>query len=145
MLTWLSPEGQTITTDTVDEFCVISNLSRKSALRLKSGRRARMGGWCSTHKRVKTQRERFLRRLVNIQTGETCILGQSGKAFCRQHSLCFNELSKLLCGHKILYRGWCLEKSLKLAHGGSSNLAGSIFQKQATMPHPKFADVVVGL
>ena len=84
-----------------------------------------MNGWCSTHKRVKAQREKFLTRLVNIHTGQVCILGQSGKAFCRQHSLCFNELSKLLCGHKIQYRGWCLEKSLQLAHGESGNLAGT--------------------
>jgi hypothetical protein len=39
------------------------------------------------------------------------------KHFSRQHGLCFNELSKLINGHKIVYRGWYLEKTLELANG----------------------------
>ena len=117
---WISPQGEIIQTKDLDEFCRISKLSRNTALRLGSGYRARMNGWCSTSRKAKALRDRFMTKLVNVKTGETCILGQSGRAFSERHSLCFNELMKLINGHRFIYRHWTLEKTLKLASGSTA-------------------------
>ncbi len=54
-------------------------------------------------------------KLVNTKTKETFVLGRSVKHFAKEHGLCFNELSKLVNGHKLMYRGWCLQKTLEAA------------------------------
>jgi len=61
--------------------------------------------------------------LVNTQTGERAIAGQTVKGFAGRHDLCLNELSKLVNGRS--YRHWVLERSLLAAAQG--HLAGSIF------------------
>ena len=108
----------------LDEFVATYRFPREQAKLLMKGERTRLRGWCSTSKRAKRQRERFMTVLVNMKTNERFVLGRSVKAFAREHNLCFNELSKLVNGHKILYRGFCLAKTLNVAH---SNLACSIF------------------
>jgi len=84
---------------------------------LSCGYRSRLRGWCSTNKRAKKERDRFLTQLVNVHTGEEFILGASIKKFAQDHGLCDNELWKLVNGKgKLMYRGWCLKKTLDLVH-----------------------------
>ena len=62
-------------------------------------------------------RERFLTVLVNPSLGIREILGQTITAFAAKHHLCKSELYKLVCGRQVGYRGWFLERTLKLAQG----------------------------
>lgn len=52
--------------------------------------------------------------LVNTLCGKRTILGRSVKSFAKEHGLSLNGFSKLVNGRRILYRGWCLEKSMDL-------------------------------
>jgi hypothetical protein len=61
--------------------------------------------------------------LVNTQTGERSIIGQTVKAFAQEHHLCLNELSKLVNGRKLRYRNWVLERTLLAAALG--DIAGN--------------------
>ena len=117
-----SPAGELITTKSVKEFADRFQFNPSSARALKNGKRARIRGWCSTHRKAKRHRERFLTKLVNLRTGEECILGQSIRAFAKNHDLCMNELWKLVNGYgKIAYRGWVTQATRDVC------LAGNIF------------------
>jgi hypothetical protein len=117
MYRWINETGETITTKSLKEFATTYAVRDSIARSLACGSRTRYRQWCSTSPRAKKQRQRFTTTLVNTKTGQKCLLGRSVKHFARQHGLCFNELSKLINHRKILYRGWCLEKTLELASG----------------------------
>lgn len=124
MFKFYSPEGALVKTDNLRDFAVQHSLPYSHVKDLNCGRFKRYKGWLSTHPSARRYRKRFLTVLVNTQTGERCILGQAVTRFAKAHGLCLCELSKLVNGHKVIYRGWCLETTLKLAQG---NVAGSIF------------------
>src|SRR4051812_47932606 len=117
MYRWIHESGETITTNTVKEFASKYGVRDSIARSLACGSRTRYRQWCSTSPRAKRQRQRFTTVLVNTKTGERSYLGRSVKHFAREHGLCFNVLSKLINGHKIGYRGWYLEETLRLATG----------------------------
>jgi len=54
-----------------------------------------------------------------MTTGETAIVGQSVKAFCRRHGLSTKNLHGVLLGKRLAYKGWTLAKSVELAAGAS--------------------------
>ena len=116
MYSFISPKGEIIKTKTVKEFSEKYGMKYSSAKELACGNRARNLGWCSTHKKAKRLRDRFTTVLVNTKTGERSILGQSLITFSKKHGLCMNEISKLVNGHKIFSRHWCLEKTLTNVH-----------------------------
>jgi hypothetical protein len=114
---FISPTGEIIKTRSIKEFAEKYDFSPSMARSLACGYRSRLKGFCSTSPRAKKERMRFMTVLINTQTGERSILGPSVKKFATDHGLCFNELSKLVNGHKLMYRGWVLEKTLNLANG----------------------------
>lgn len=115
MFKWIDPKGETITTTSIRAFADRYGFNYSASKSLACGVWARMHGFCSTSPKVKRQRDRFMTKLVNTKTRETFVLGRSVKNFAKEHDLCLNELSKLVNGHKILYRGWCLQKTLDAA------------------------------
>lgn len=117
MYSFISPEGQRVKTKTVKEFALKYGFTHSMARSLACGYRARLRGWCSTAKRAKKHRDRFTTVLVNTRTGERSILGSSIKSFAEKRNLCMNELWKLVNGRKLIYRHWCLQKTLDSANG----------------------------
>ena len=53
--------------------------------------------------------------LVNPSLGIGEIIGPTVKAFGERHGLCANEVSKLILGRKLVYRGWMLEATHLMA------------------------------
>ena len=82
---------------------------------LACGHAMTANGWCSTARRARRRRKRFLTKLINLRTGEMKILGQSIAQFARDNGLCRNELNQLVVGNLLHYRDWVLAKSLELA------------------------------
>lgn len=117
MYRWIDSTGQVVKTRTIKEFSEKYSMSYRSARALASGARSKIKGWCSTSRKAKRARKRFTTRLVNPKTGQSEIVGQSAKAFAKRHGICYNDVVKLLNGHKIMVRGWALERTLELAHG----------------------------
>jgi len=101
----------------------MAGMHESHARDLACGYFKRFHGYCSTHKKARKERERFLTVLVNPKLSKREILGQTVKGFAERHHLCVNELHKLVLGRKIAYRGWMLERTLLLAQGaiGASN------------------------
>jgi hypothetical protein len=124
MFKFYSPQGQLVKTSNLRDFAVQHSLPYSHVKDLNCGRFKRYKGWLSTHPSARKYRKRFLTVLVNTRTGERSILGQAVTRFAKAHGLCLCELSKLINGHKMIYRGWCFESTLKLAHayfaGGNS-------------------------
>ncbi len=112
MYKWFNSGGDTICTTRIREFSDLSGLSPQMCRVLACGIRGRLGGFCSTARRAKRQRERFTLVLTNTITGESKILGPSLKQFAKNHCLCLNELSRLVNGRFQMYRGWALQKTL---------------------------------
>jgi len=113
-----SPEGKLAKTKSLLHFAVQHSLPYSHVKDLNCGIMKRYRGWLSTHKSARKYKKRFLTVLVNTRTGERCILGQAVTRFAKAHGLCLSELSKLINGRKICYRGWCLESTLKLTQSG---------------------------
>jgi hypothetical protein len=121
MPSFINSEGNTITTRTIKEFQTLANMPYCLARALALGKRGRLRGWCSTAKRAKRQRERFMTVLVHKDTGVSKILGQSVKKFARDHGLCLNELSRLVNGKCVMYRGWILKSTLDAMSGNPAD------------------------
>lgn len=115
--TWINSQGEKVRA-TIKEFTAISGMTPSMARSLAAGCRFRLNGWCSTSKRAKRYRDRFLTKLVHTRSGESRIVGPSVKRLAEELSLCANELHKILTGKKIMYRSWCLEKSWLAANDG---------------------------
>jgi FAD synthase len=116
MYKWISPTGEVVKTKTIEEFSEKYHIRKSNAKSLVTGKRYRHKGFCSYSPKAKQARGRFTMTLVHTKTGERKILGQSIRAFAREHHLCANELGKLINKHRIIYRGWVLESTLKAAH-----------------------------
>lgn len=112
---FISPQNQIIRTKTIKEFSDQYSVSYRSARALASGFRSKIKGWCSTSPKAKRARKRFTTRLVNTKTGRIEIVGQSAKSCAKRMGVCYNDLVKLLNGHKIMIRGWAMEQTMKLA------------------------------
>ena len=119
MYSWIKSDGSVLRTDTIKQFCDISGFCPSMARTLASGVRYRLCGWCSGSKkaRVRKARDRFLTVVVNTATGDRRILGPSVKRFATEHGLCLNELSRLVNGRCLMYRGSVLQKTLAAANG----------------------------
>ena len=114
MFKFISPQGQVVKTKSLRDFAVQHSLPYSHVKDLNCGIMKRYRGWLSTHPSARKYRKRFLTVLVNTLTGERCILGQAVTRFAKAHGLCLSELSKLVNGHKFMYRHWCLESTLQL-------------------------------
>lgn len=117
MYRWIDSTGQVVKTRTIKEFSEKYSMSYRSARALASGYRSKIKGWCSTSRKAKRARQRFTTRLVNARTGQSEIVGQSAKTLANRIGVCYNDLVKLLNGHKIMVRGWAMERTLELAQG----------------------------
>jgi hypothetical protein len=117
MFKFISPQGQVVKTKSLRDFAVQHSLPYSHVKDLNCGIMKRYRGWLSTHPSARKYRKRFLTVLVNTLTGERCILGQAVTRFAKAHGLCLSELSKLVNGHKLCYKGWILESTLKLTQG----------------------------
>src|SRR4051794_7902706 len=118
MYKFISPTGEVVRTKTVKEFSQQTGITYSHARDLACGYNARVGGWCSMAPRAKKHRKRFLTVLIHPRQGKREMVGQSVSNFAKKHSLCVNELYKLVNGRKICYRGWMLETSYELAQNG---------------------------
>jgi hypothetical protein len=125
MFKFYSPQGQLVKTSNLRDFAVQHSLPYSHVKDLNCGRFKRYKGWLSTHASARKYRKRFLTALVN-EKGKRHILGQTVTGFAKSYGLCLSEVSKLVNGHKLMYRGWCLEKTLQLAQG---HVADAHFQK----------------
>jgi hypothetical protein len=117
MYKWIDSNGKIVKTKTIREFSDKYGINYSHAKTLACGLRSKHKGWCSTSPRAKKARERFTTVLLNLRTGEREIVGQSPKKFALNHSLCPNELLKLLNKHRIIYRDYCLASTLDAAYG----------------------------
>jgi hypothetical protein len=117
MHTFIAPTGEKIKTKTIKEFAQKAGMHESHARDLACGFYKRFHGYCSTHRKARKERARFLTVLVNPKLGKREILGQTVKGFAEKHHLCVNELHKLILGRKIVYRGWMLERTQLLAQG----------------------------
>ena len=124
MYQFINSQGQVVKTKTVKEFAQLAGLRESNARSLACGHLKRLKGWLSTHPSARKYRKRWCSVLVNSKDGTRHTLGQTVSGFARAHNLCVGELYKLINGRKCMYRHWCLEKTLQLAH---SAVAGSIF------------------
>ena len=116
MYRWIDSRGEVINTRTIKEFSESANMPYRSARALATGYRSKIKGWCSTSRKAKPARQRFTTRLVNTKTGQSEIVGPSAKAIAKRIGVCYNDLVKLLNGHKIMVKGWAMEQTLRLAH-----------------------------
>lgn len=120
MPSFISPTGEIVRTKTPKDFALKFGFSEGCARALSCGYRARLNGWCSTHKRAKKHRDRFTTVLINTQ-GTRTILGPSIRAFCRKWNLNAGELGRLLAGQSVMYRGWCLEKTWEIINAPAAD------------------------
>lgn len=117
MYRWIDSQNQVVKTRTIREFSEKYSMSYRSARALASGYRSKIKGWCSTSRKARLARQRFTTRLVNPKTGQSEIVGQSARAFAERHGVCYNDLVKLLNGHKLMVKGWATEQTLELSQG----------------------------
>jgi hypothetical protein len=122
MYSWLNDRGEIVKTKTIAEFARKYNFPPSMARSLASGCRSRLRGWCSTSKRAKRHRNRFMTKLVHLPTGATRVLGSSITQFARENALCENEVWKLVNGLKTRYRGWTLQKTIDAATFGLADI-----------------------
>jgi hypothetical protein len=116
MYSWINNKGETIRTKTIKEFAQMAGLRESNARSLACGCIKRLKGWLSTHPSARKYRKRWRTVLVNSKDGTRQNIGQTVSGFARAHNLCKNELYKLINGRKFMYRHWCLETTLQLAH-----------------------------
>src|ERR1700722_3476892 len=115
MYSFISPTGETIKTKTIKQFADQYGFRYSNAKSLACGHYKTLNGWCSTSPRARRARKRFQTVLVNPDLGISEVLGQRETRFAERHHLCKSELYKLINGRQIGYRGWFLERTLKLA------------------------------
>jgi len=115
MYSFISPTGETVKTKTIKQFAEQYGFRESNARSLACGHYKRLKGWCSTSPKAKKARERFQTVLINPDLGIREALGQRVTRFAERHHLCKSELYKLINGRQIGYRGWFLERTLKLA------------------------------
>jgi hypothetical protein len=117
MFSLISPTGEIIRKKTVKELMDVTGFRESNLRSLLCAHFKRFCGWCSMHLRARKARARFTTVLVNIDTGERSILGQTVTAFAKKHGLCKNELYRLINYRSIVYRGWMMERTYNLTHG----------------------------
>jgi len=116
MYSFISPTGETVKTKTIKQFADQYGFRYSNARSLACGHYQRLKGWCSTSSTAKKARERFQTVLVNPNLGVRDVLGQNFTDFAKKHHLAVNDVYQLVNARLICYRGWMLEKTLKLAH-----------------------------
>ena len=114
MRKWISPEGQIVETKTIKEFAEKFGVRESTARRLACGDRNMSHGWCSTHRRARKARERFMTVLRNTKTGERKIVGQFVTRFATENGLCINDTYGLLSGRLIMYKHWVVDRAYQL-------------------------------
>src|SRR4051812_12750272 len=77
---FISPTGEIVWTSSIKAFAETAQMSHAVARQLACGDRTRIHGWCSTARKAKRQRERFLMGLI-APDGSRHILGRSVKHF----------------------------------------------------------------
>jgi hypothetical protein len=115
MHSFISPTGEIIKTKTIKQFADQYGFRYSNAKSLACGHYKRLNGWCSTSPTAKKARERFQTVLVNPTLGIREVLGQNVTDFAKRHHLAVDDVYQLVNARLICYRGWMLEKTLKLA------------------------------
>jgi hypothetical protein len=113
---WVNSQGETIQA-TIKDFSAMTNIRASNCRTLACGLRHTLHGWLSPNA-PKARRKRFTTVLRNIRTNERAIVGKSLTSFAERHNVCANDLWKVVNGRKLAAKGWVLESSVKLAHGG---------------------------
>lgn len=119
MYSWTHSKGTVLRTKTIAEFSRQTGMRYSNAKSLACGCYQTFKGWLSP-KAPRKRRKRFQTVLVNILTKERVIVGANLTALAQKLGVSMNELWKVVNSYEgtLGIKGWTLESTLRLAHGG---------------------------
>src|SRR4051794_16281094 len=120
MFCLIDPSGKMIRAKTSKKMAELTGLRPSHIRSLNCGYFQTLQGYVSTHKNAAKRRKRIFTRLVNLSTGEKCLVGRSVAALARHRGWCVQEVYDLLNRRQIAYRGWVVESTYQAAQAATA-------------------------